>query len=272
MSIKSKLGKIIKIAAPIAAMAIPGLGPAASMALGGIGSFGGSMLEGDSFGQSMLNGALGAAPGALKKVGTGSFVGPNGNTGIAGGINKGGGWRDILPDIVAGGAKAIDTYGKTAANNRGAELSATMDQNAQNITADDAFQRQLLARSAEDRAGQNNAWKQLQQAGYVAGRPTAPVTPGFSPYTRDIPMPSEDVLAGATALVSQNRDSLMSGRYNTNGGAPLPMPVRSTTTVRPGLMQPGTGERIANVAGPALGMWDLINKRKNPPVLTTQRA
>lgn len=279
MSFWKKLGKGLKFAAPVAAMAIPGLGPVASMALSaGLGTAGAKM-SGDSWKRSLLTGGIDAAGtgvgklpiagklGTLKKI-AGPLVGSQGGGG--GSETTGGaGWGDLVPAA----ATAINAYGKSAAENRGAELAATMDQNQQAITADDAFQRQLIARAAEDRAGQNNAWRGLMSSSYAQNY-VPPAPSANDPYRRAMPGVSDDVRAGATALAGQTRDDLMSGRFRTNGGAPLPMPVRTPLPIRPGLMQPGTGERIANVVGPGLSMWDALNERRRtqgrPPVMTTQ--
>lgn len=61
------LGSLLKIAAPIAGMAIPGLGPLAGAAIAAGGSAAGGMLHGDKFnlGKTLLAGGAGAAGQAL---------------------------------------------------------------------------------------------------------------------------------------------------------------------------------------------------------------
>ena len=61
MGLKKTLGKVLKIAAPIAASFIPGVGPVASSLIGAGMGAGGGLLAGDSLGQTMLDAGLGAA-------------------------------------------------------------------------------------------------------------------------------------------------------------------------------------------------------------------
>lgn len=56
-----KLGGILKVAAPIASMFIPGVGPIAAAAIAGGGSAAGSLMQGDDLGQALLGGGLSAA-------------------------------------------------------------------------------------------------------------------------------------------------------------------------------------------------------------------
>jgi hypothetical protein len=66
----SKLGGVLKFAAPIAASFIPGVGPLAAAAIAGGGSTAGSLLQGDSIGQALLSGGMGAASGyGARKLG-----------------------------------------------------------------------------------------------------------------------------------------------------------------------------------------------------------
>jgi hypothetical protein len=68
----SKLGGILKVAAPIAASFIPGVGPMAAMAIGAAGNAAGTKMQGGSWGQALGGAALGAgmsaATGGLGKV------------------------------------------------------------------------------------------------------------------------------------------------------------------------------------------------------------
>lgn len=59
------LGKVLKIAAPVAAMAIPGIGPGVAAAIAGGGTALGSKMAGDSWGSALGQGALGAAAGGV---------------------------------------------------------------------------------------------------------------------------------------------------------------------------------------------------------------
>lgn len=125
---------------------------------------------------------------------------------------------DIWGSVISGNEKA-------GAANRNAQVDAAIEQEKIRAAEDESFQRQLMTRAQDDRAAQTNAWKQLQQTSYVANRNSQPQT-SFSPYTRQLAPVSDDVVAGAKSLMDTQRDALMAGRYNTNGGAPLPMPTR----------------------------------------------
>jgi hypothetical protein len=59
-----KLGGALKFAAPIAAMAIPGLGPLAAAAIAGGGTAAGSLMQGQGVGSAVGQGALSAGVGA----------------------------------------------------------------------------------------------------------------------------------------------------------------------------------------------------------------
>jgi hypothetical protein len=168
---------------------------------------------------------------------------------------------------------AASAYGKSAADNRGAQASIGMDTQVANNNAAAQYQDALNARATTNRASQDDAWKKLQQSSYVLNNTGSPGGQ-FSPYTRAIAAPSDDVKAGAKSLQDQTRDALMSGEFNTNGGAPLPMPVdRSNFALPSNVVNPGTGEKIANVAGPALDMWAaLMKKKQTTPTLTTRTA
>ncbi len=269
MGLKKTLGKALKIAAPIAASFIPGVGPVASSLIGAGMGAGGGLLAGDSLGQTMLDAGLGAAPGVIKglKGSGGPSTGSTGTTGT--GVDESF-WDKLkgnIPALLQTGGTVLAGAGAASAANRDAKLSATMDQNAQNIQAQNAFQNQLLARSAENRAGQSDAWKKLQQSSYVKN--WKPSGTSFSPYTRSLVAPSEDVRAGADALMGQTRDSLMSGRYN-DGGAPLAMPTNMQGTVDPSLVNPSMWEKIFNVAGPGMDVLGSLTKKK--PVVSVSTA
>ena len=65
MSFWGKLGQVALKAAPIAAGFIPGVGPLASMAIGGLAAGAGKKIEGGSWKDSLLSGGIGAGTGYL---------------------------------------------------------------------------------------------------------------------------------------------------------------------------------------------------------------
>jgi hypothetical protein len=74
--ILGKIGGVLKVAAPIAASFIPGVGPLAAMALAGAGSAGGTLMQGGGMGNAIGAGLMGAgsAYGAKKMIPTRSPV------------------------------------------------------------------------------------------------------------------------------------------------------------------------------------------------------
>lgn len=60
-----KLGSVLKVAAPIAASVIPGLGPIAGALIAGGGAAAGGAMQGDTIKNILLGGGMGAATGAL---------------------------------------------------------------------------------------------------------------------------------------------------------------------------------------------------------------
>lgn len=83
------LGRVLKIAAPIAAMAIPAVGPMAAMAIAGGGTALGSKMSGDSWASSLGQGALSAGIGGVgKSLATGGGFNPF-NNGAGQAMNNG---------------------------------------------------------------------------------------------------------------------------------------------------------------------------------------
>lgn len=75
----SKIGGVLKFAAPIAASFIPGIGPVAAAALAGGGSAGGTLLQGGGVKDAIASGLLGAASGyGAKKLPSGGPKLPQG--------------------------------------------------------------------------------------------------------------------------------------------------------------------------------------------------
>lgn len=96
------LGKYALKAAPIAAAFIPGVGPLASMAIGGLSSAADTKLSGGSWKNALLSGGIGAGMGyAGGKV---KGIGPSGK--VAQGATQ--------PTKLSGFARALDTAGKVA--------------------------------------------------------------------------------------------------------------------------------------------------------------
>lgn len=151
------------------------------------------------------------------------------------------------------------------AQNRGTKVDIGMEQEKLRQQQQRDYQSEMVARSQDDRAGQGDAWKKLQQASYVAN--WKPTGTNFSPYARPLTPPSTDVQQGATALMGQTRDDLMSGRFRTGGGAPPPLPVDPSLnpfTVDPNLVNPSLWERLQGYAGAGLSLLGNAKKHMIP--------
>lgn len=100
MSFWGSLGHILLKAAPIAALAIPGVGPLASMAIGGLASGAEKKLSGGSWTDALKAGGIGAGAGYVGGGGL-SSIGPSSGalaklTAGAGGKVAGTGWEGTL--------------------------------------------------------------------------------------------------------------------------------------------------------------------------------
>lgn len=177
---------------------------------------------------------------------------------------------DKLRGIAGPAGAAINSATQSAANNRGVELEANIARAQLDQQAERDTNSANMARSADDRAGQKSAWELLNHAAYVANAPANMNTTNLSPYSKPVAGPGADERAGATALMGQTRDDLMSGRFRTNGGAPLPMPQKVGTGLT--MPEPGALEQIGNWAGPALTAWDRLDaiRRQTAPAQNPQ--
>lgn len=108
MSFWGKLGKIALKAAPIAAAFIPGVGPLASMAIGGLSSGASSKLEGGSWKDALLSGGIGAGTSyGLGKLGSMKGLGPSNPSSYVG--------KEVGNVAKAGGGSALGRiFGSTA--------------------------------------------------------------------------------------------------------------------------------------------------------------
>lgn len=79
-SIWGKIGGALKMAAPIAAAFIPGIGPLAAMALAGGGAAAGTAMQGGGVAQSLMAGGMGAAGAKMSGAGGGGKL-PGTNVG-----------------------------------------------------------------------------------------------------------------------------------------------------------------------------------------------
>jgi hypothetical protein len=233
MGFWSALGKVAKIAAPIASMAIPipGVGPA----VGGL--------------MSKLGGA--AASGMVGKIAGAAASGIGAATSAAAN-NRG---------------AQVDAGLSEEDRNQGRErLMLDNDQNAisagnLNRAATNDYHVNSVAREAEGRSERNDAFKGLQRAEYVANRtgyvaPEGSRTFGFGPKAA-----TADEKTGAAALKNEVMARLQGGNTLPTVEKPsdfvLPSAGRSHLydtpyKIDPNLLKQSIWEKIGNVAGPVL--------------------
>lgn len=178
-----------------------------------------------------------------------------------------------IADVAHGASGAIATgvnqATSTAAANRGTKLSYEQEQERLRQSAEDQFQHELIARAVEDRAASKSAMDRMQSASYnMQRKPYVPPTitsnvAGVKPQTVTnfgigrTSAPTADELAGYSADLGQARDRLVRGSQ---------MPPIEDPTQRPFYTQPnpnlhpGTLEKIGQIAGPALSIWDKISQ------------
>lgn len=171
-----------------------------------------------------------------------------------------------VPGAIAAG---INQYTQDAAANRGTKISYEQEQERLRQSAMNAFQQQLIQREMENRAATKDAMDRLQSASYnmqrkpyvpptvhsnVAGVPDQTLTNFGIGRTN---APTADEMAAYTAQRDQSRDRLMSGSQLP----PLEDPTQRAFFTQPNPnLNPGTLERVGQIAGPAVSIWDKIKK------------
>lgn len=172
-------------------------------------------------------------------------------------------------DVAGTVASGINQATADAAHNRGVKLTYAQEQEKLRQQAADDFQRQMIAREEENRAANKSAMQRVQQDSYNLQRtPYTPPTihsnvagvkdqtlPNFGIGRTHGPTPDE--IAALTADRDQARDRLMSGSQLP----PLQDASQSPFFTQPNKnLNPGTMERIGQIAGPAVSIWDKIAK------------
>lgn len=148
------LGSVLKVAAPIAGMAIPGLGSLGAMAVGSLGSAAGGALHGDKFnlGKTLLAGGAGAAGQSLLHGGLSTMLHGGGQVGNA--VQGGGG----VASQAASGGGMLGKLGSFAGSHigdiakAGVGAAGFLENRAQNKSAAD-FNNEKL-RLANQQLGQ----------------------------------------------------------------------------------------------------------------------
>jgi hypothetical protein len=143
---------------------------------------------------------------------------------------------------------------QTNASNLSTELANRLaNARLQNDMAS-TYQNAMNTRTQTNATAQTDAWRKLQQAEFVKNFNPATYGPNLSknPYFQRLQAPSANVVAGATSLGDTMRDSLMSGQYTNNGGAPLPaINSQPSEAIDPRLLTPpkqGTWSKILKYA------------------------
>lgn len=245
MGFLSGLGKVLKFAAPIAAMAIPGMQPLAAAALAGGGSMLGNKMAGGTWKGSLINGLMsGATAGLMPGAGATGAA----SQGVGGTLKRVGGsllTNLMNPDTMASMSRGVGAVGQTQAHNRGVELDAMMEADQMRILND-----------RDRRDDESHMMKGIRAANYIqsGGMQRQPrighggnVIPSFRS-----PLPiSADEKAAATTLEGQLMKRLQT-----------PPQLRDYDSK----MKPGTMENISTYAAPAMGVLESIlrNRQQRP--------
>jgi len=216
---ESGLGKSLIAAGAIgASMFIPGVAP---FVLNGLQSAGSTLAGAGGSAASTAAGGSGGGMGLLSTIGN-----------VAG---KLGGWGDL----VQAGGRILQGGADASAANRGTQLEAEMAGNQLNQTAYNSWMQQLRDREATGAATRNDAWKAVQQGQYVSDwkQPTQK----FSPYTRDLQGPSDE-MRNAGRVRQDDAFSRLAGN-------PIPMPEQQRFNLDPKLLQGSAWEKLQGYLG-----------------------
>ena len=258
-TVKSVLGKYVApIAAGVAApFALPAL-------LGAGGAAGASGLAADVGSAMAVPGTVGTAAGA----GAGSTI-----AAIAGKAAAGKSIMDRISGAMHGAAPvaatAINAATQQAANNRGEKLKHEDEVARLKTPAQDAFERQLIARAEEDRNAEKDARARVTQDEYNINRKPL-VAPTIQSNVAGVKPqqltnwgigrtagPTQNEIAGLTSDRDRARDRLMAG----SSLPPVMNLANDPYYTQPSAnLNPGKMERIGQIAGPAISIWDKISK------------
>lgn len=307
MSFWSKLGTGLKVAAPIAANFIPGVGPLASMAISG--AIGAATSKG-GLKERLLNGGISAgmsyAGGKLPGTDTVMNMGSGGGgKGILDTLRKN------IPQIAGAAGAMLSERSKATTANRGSQIDAMIAQENQRRANETNFnaaalrkaeldsqnasnyQNQQISRAAEGRASGNDAFLNLQKTEYLANN-KGPQPSSVTIMGKQVQLPQFDLgqrastdaeVHGANAY----RDEVMK---RLDGGNPITAPTMGTSpdigarptpfTIPDNLTHAGAGEQITGLLGTGLSFYDLLMKQQReqqqgqntgvvkPPTSTTQ--
>lgn len=179
-----------------------------------------------------------------------------------GGAGKlfGGSKGEIIGNILGGAGRGISGATQASANNRGVALEAELEAERIRQTGKNDYERQLIARSQDDRDSLGDAWLRSNQAHRVLNNTGyTPASISQTPGSPASPIPMFDLGAGTRAPTEGQRSDAQ-GLYDQVqkrfSGSQLP-PLQPHVPYQndPKYMNPGGGERIGNWLGPALTIF-----------------
>lgn len=194
------------------------------------------IAAGGYFAAPAILGAMGAggAAGGAGAAGAASTGAAAGTAGTVGTVAAGAGGLSKLIPLAGMAGRAMSAHSAADAANRGTALDA-------NLMSD----QMQLAANRDNREGESDAWRKLDQAGYIQNW-QAP-TPTFSPYaTKGIPAPSD-----AQRQAAQLMEETLLKRLK--GGGFQPTDVSQYT-------KPSGSERTLGYLGAGLSAWDALRR------------
>lgn len=221
------------------------VGGEALTAAGGAGGTGGATSAlGPSTPANMAATTAAVTPPAALTPGVGTV------TGVGSALSTVGKVGSLISDV----GQAVGNATSAAGNNRLGQEGADLAANAQNITAANDYQNQLIARSKLESDQRTQALKDAYRASYATNRTPGPFnTGGLTKY-------SPEYLASLSALQRQALARLeQHPQYGTDTMAPIP-PYTPYVPSRSPNGQPSTLERVGNIVTPALSIVGAIGK------------
>lgn len=164
----------------------------------------------------------------------------------------GGASLGALPSILGAGGAALGAFSQGQATNRGEKFGGQLELERLLQERDQQMFDQRVAREAEGREGQSDAWRKLL-AGSHALSPGD--RPQLSPYSRAPRTLTPDEQTAAEAMVYEAQKRLQ-------GGNPIPEVRDRQMSVDPKLLNAGIWEKILGTGGAGLSFASLLAQPK----------
>lgn len=239
-------------------------------ALGASGALGGTAAGGVGAGETGATAGLAsgaglpgavAAPTVADLAGVGSSVagvgGAGSTVGTLGNVLGNTSTVGKIADLLGAGAAGVGAATQSAGQTQQANVNTGLTANAQNISGQNAFEQQLIARAKDEEAQRSTALKNVY-------RNSIATNPRVSPYNpAGAPVYSPEYLSTLGGLSGQGAKTLStSGQYDTSKLPALKpyTPYDPNSMSGPGGTQPSTMQTVGNWLAPTLSTISAIAK------------